>query len=97
MTSPSLRTMDVVATPTLAVCGATGLPTSAPAEFSAGNSSTGAPSSFPTVSWNAPNTAFDEVLLPDSATAIQPSTGDSTTKTGPILANPWAIELAMPE
>src|SRR5437879_2227472 len=97
ITSPSLRTIEVVATPTLAVWGATGLPTSAPTEFSDGNSSGGAPSSFATDSWNAPNTALDEVLLPDRATAIQPSTGASTTNTGPILEKPFAIELAMPE
>src|SRR5882757_4090163 len=96
MTSPSLRTMDVVATPTLAVCGATGLPTSAPTEFSDGNSSGGAPSSLATESWKAPNTALDEVLLPDRATAIHPSIGASTTNTGPILENPLAMELAMP-
>src|SRR6478752_6210235 len=42
MTWPSLRTNRVVDTPALAVCGATGLPTSAPSEFSDGNSSSGA-------------------------------------------------------
>ena len=52
ITCPSLRTNFVVATPTLAVCGATGLPTSAPTEFSDGKMSSGACSSLATDSWN---------------------------------------------
>src|ERR1700753_4001670 len=90
MTSPSLRTKRVVATPTLAVCGAIALPTSAPTELSDGNSSNGAPSSCATDNWNEPNTALDEVLLPDRATAIHPSTGESTTKKVPSSEKPLA-------
>src|ERR1700761_2267379 len=37
MTAPSLRTKRVVETPTLAVCGATGLPISAPTELRVGS------------------------------------------------------------
>src|SRR5579875_1959069 len=97
MTSPSLRTKRVVATPTLAVCGATGLPTSAPTELSDGNSSTGAPRIFATEYWNWPKTAFVEVFEPDSATPIQPSSGASTMNTPPTFEKPFAIELAIPE
>jgi hypothetical protein len=39
ITSPSLRTNLLVETPTLAVCGAIGLPISAPTEFKVGSSS----------------------------------------------------------
>src|SRR6266566_3984936 len=97
MTWPSLRTNRVVATPTLAVCGAIGLPTSAPSEFSDGNNSTGACRSFATEYWKWPNTALDDVLLPDSATAIQPRMGEITTNHVPSREKPLAIELARPE
>src|ERR1700761_3334075 len=96
MTWPSLRTNWVVATPTLAVCGAIGLPTSAPSEFSDGNSSSGACSRVATVYWKWPNNALDDVLLPDSATATQPRIGEMTTNQVPRLENPLAIELPMP-
>src|SRR5207248_241730 len=52
MTSPSLRTKRVVETPTLAVCGATGLPTSAPTEFRDGSKSAGILSNPPAVACN---------------------------------------------
>jgi len=48
ITSPSLRTNLLVETPTLAVCGAMGLPISAPMELSVGSSSGGMPSWTPT-------------------------------------------------
>src|SRR5919205_366266 len=100
MTSPSLRTIDVVATPTLAVCGATGLPTSAPTEFSDGKRRVGALSRRATVSWKAPKTAFEAVLLPDSAAAIQPridamkmnalpSSGHADGQGAPELLETW--------
>src|SRR5579859_2346963 len=41
--------------------------------------------------------ALVEVLLPDSATPIQPRIGATTTKAGPILAKALASEPAMPE
>src|SRR5579883_2703 len=97
ITSPSLRTKRLVETPTLAVCGATGLPTSAPTELSVGRSSSGKPKSLPTEAWNAPNIALVEVLLPDSATPIQPSAGATMMNQGPIVEKPLASELAMPE
>ena len=37
------------------------------------------------------------MLLPESATAIQPRIGESTTKAVPTLEKPLAIEFAMPE
>jgi hypothetical protein len=43
ITSPSLRTNLLVDTPTLAVCGAIGLPISAPTELNVGSSSGGMP------------------------------------------------------
>src|SRR5215475_1074729 len=97
MTWPSLRTNLLVDTPTLVVCGATGLPTSAPTEFSDGNRNAGAPSSLPTESWNAPKTVLAEVLLPDRATAIQPRIGASTMNAVPTLEKPDAMEFAIPE
>src|SRR5271166_5070093 len=97
ITAPSLRTNLVVDTPTLAVRGATGLPISAPTEFNVGSSSNGKPSSLPTEAWNAPNIALVEVLLPDSATPIQPSIGATMMNHGPIVEKPLASELAMPE
>src|SRR5690349_24031126 len=78
ITSPSFRTYPVVATPTLAVCGAIGLPTSAPTEFNDGASNGGKPSRLPTIAWNAPNMALVDVLLPESATPIQPRIGATT-------------------
>src|SRR5215472_15189657 len=97
MTCPSRRTYLVVETPTLAVCGATGLPISAPTEFSDGSSSGGMCSSPPTEYWNEPNSALVDVLLPDSATPIQPMMGARMRNVGPIWANPCAIVLAMPD
>src|SRR5215469_11025768 len=97
ITTPSLRTYLVVDTPTLVVCGAMALPTSAPTEFSEGNSRTGAPRILATDSWTAPNSALDEVLLPDRPTAIQPRMGDSKINGVPTLEKPLAKELAMPE
>src|ERR1700761_4927278 len=97
MTSPSFRTKRLVETPTLAVWGATGLPISAPTEFRVGSSKGGKPSSLPTSIWKWPNIALVEVLLPDSATPIQPRIGATTTKAGPILAKALASEPAMPE
>src|SRR5580692_25643 len=88
MTSPSLRTNSLVDTPTLAVCGAIGLPISAPTEFMTGNSINGKPSNCPTSAWNFPNMALVEVLLPDSAT---------TMKYGPSAEKALASEPAMPE
>lgn len=97
ITSPSLRTNRLVETPTLAVCGAIGLPISAPTEFRVGNSNSGNPSTLPTKAWNAPNMALVEVLLPDSATPMKPSSGATTMKATPSLENALASEPAMPE
>ena len=57
ITAPSLPTNCVDDTPTLAVCGATGLPISAPTEFRLGRSS-GNPSSLLSEAWNALNMAL---------------------------------------
>src|SRR6516162_1243803 len=97
MTAPSLRTKRVVETPTLAVCGATGLPISAPTELSVGSSNGGNPRICPTRAWNFPNMAFVDVLLPDSATPIQPRMGATRMKAVPIFAKALASEAAMPE
>jgi len=70
------------------------LPTSDPTEFSVGSSRGGKPSNFPTEAWNAPNMAFVEVLLPESATPIQPRMGATMTNQGPILENPNASDPA---
>src|SRR5258708_13647592 len=85
ITWPSLRTSLLVETPTMAVCGAIGLPTSDPTELKEGSIKTGRCSSLPTIACTGPNIAFVEVLLPESATPIHPSTGASTTKNTPIL------------
>src|SRR6185437_3120441 len=97
ITSPSLRTKRLVDTPTLAVCGATGLPTSAPTEFRDGNRTGGKPRILPTASWKAPNIALVEVLEPLSATPIQPRIGATTMNHTPILEKPKASDAAMPE
>src|ERR1700735_550462 len=97
ITSPSRRTYLVVDTPTLVVCGATGLPVSAPTEFSEGNRKTGAPSSLATEYWTCPKSALDEVLLPDRATAMKPRMGASTMNAVPASENQCASELPMPE
>src|SRR5215475_3086566 len=97
ITSPSLRTNFDVDTPTLAVCGAIGLPISAPTEFRDGSSSTGKPSTLPTSAWNVPNMALVEVLLPESATPMKPRSGATTIKADPILEKELASEPAMPE
>src|ERR1700692_4504541 len=91
ITSPSLRTNSLVDTPTLAGCGAIGLPISAPTEFKVGNSISGKPSSCPTNAWNLPNMALVEVLLPDRATPMKPR------KCGPGAEKALASEPAMPE
>src|SRR4029077_11061637 len=92
----SLRTSLLVETPTLAVCGAMGLPTSEPTELNEGNISTGRFSSLPVMACTGPNIAFVDVLLPERATPIQPRTGANTTKNSPILERPKASELAIP-
>ena len=97
MTSPSLRTNLLVETPTLAVCGATGLPISAPTELNDGNRSGGRPSCVPTSAWNLPNMAFVEVFEPESATPMKPRIGATMMKAVPMLAKPLASEAAMPE
>ena len=97
ITSPSLRTNRLVETPTLAVCGAIGLPISAPTEFSVGSSSRREAEDLPTSAWNSPNIALVEVLLPDSATPIQPRIGATTMKATPIFEKALASEPAMPE
>src|SRR5580700_2856956 len=97
ITSPSLRTNYDVDTPALAVCGAIGLPISAPTEFRDGNNSSGKPSTLPTSAWNGPNMAFVEVLLPESATPMKPRIGATMMKAEPILENELASEPAMPE
>src|SRR3954462_7349722 len=63
ITSPSLRTNRLVETPTAAVCGAIGLPTSAPTELNDGKSSSGRFSSCPVTICTGPNIAFVQVLL----------------------------------
>src|SRR5215467_4603741 len=97
MTSPSLRTNLLVETPTLAVCGATGLPISAPTELSDGSSSGGMPSCVPTSAWNLPNIAFVEVFEPDSATPMKPSIGETTMNAVPNDEKPVASDGAMAE
>src|SRR6516165_8468270 len=97
MTAPSLRTNFVVDTPTLAVWGATGLPISEPTELSVGKISGGKPSNWPTSAWNFPNMAFVDVLLPDSATPIQPRIGATTMNATPSVEKALASEDAMPE
>lgn len=88
ITSPSLRTNLLVETPTLAVCGAMGLPTSAPTEFSEGSRRAGILSSRPVTACTGPNMALVDVLLPESATPIQPRIGARATKTTPVLESP---------
>src|SRR5262249_21964853 len=95
ITAPSFRTYFVVDTPTLAVCGATGLPISTPTQMSVGNSNGGNPRSCPTSAWNLPNIALVEVLLPDSATPIQPRIGATRMNATPILENALANDAAM--
>src|SRR6202451_121544 len=97
ITSPSLRTNSLVDTPTLAVCGAIGLPISAPTEFRVGNSINGKPSNCPTSAWNFPNMALVEVLLPDKATPMKPRIGATTMKYGPSAEKALASDPAMPE
>src|SRR3984885_14305118 len=97
ITSPSLRTNSLVDTPTLAVCGAIGLPISAPTEFRVGNSINGKPSNCPTSAWNLPNMALVEVLLPDNATPMKPRIGATTMKYGPSAEKALASDPAMPE
>src|ERR1039457_3783489 len=96
MTWPSLRTSLLVETPTLAVCGAIGLPTSDPTELKEGNIKTGRCSNLQVIACTRPNMAFVEVLLPESATPTHPRTGAKTTKNTPILESPKASEFAMP-
>src|SRR5256885_3137408 len=88
ITWPSLRTYLEVETPTLAVCGATGLPTSAPTEPNEGSNRTGKPSNLPTWTCTRPNKLLAEVLLPESATPIHPRMGASRIKAGPIFEKP---------
>src|SRR6516162_5348656 len=97
ITSPSLRTYLLVETPTLAVCGAIGLPISEPTEFKVGSSSGGKPSWTPTSAWNLPNIALVEVFEPESATPMKPRIGASTMNQVPMYENPLASEDAMPE
>ncbi len=97
MTAPSSLTKREVETPTLAVCGATGLPISAPIEFTVGSKSGGKPRSWPTRAWNLPNMALVEVLLPDSATPMKPRIGATTMKATPKEENALASDAAMPE
>src|ERR1700756_520800 len=97
MTWPSLRTKRVVDTPTLAVCGATGLPISAPTELTVGSSRGGNPRICPTSAWNLPNIALVDVLLPDSATPMKPRIGATTMKAVPSEENAFASEAAIPE
>src|SRR5215475_15972931 len=51
----------------------------------------------PTAYWKPPNSAFVEVLLPDSATPIQPRSGASRMNHVPTRENPKASVLAIPE
>src|SRR5579864_9224154 len=97
ITWPSSRTNLEVETPTLAVCGATGLPTSAPTEFNEGNNSTGKPSSLPTCTCTRPNKLLVDVLLPESATPIQPRMGASRMKAEPTFEKPKASDAPIPE
>src|SRR5206468_2570887 len=97
ITSPSLRTNLLVDTPTLAVCGAIGLPISAPTELNVGSSSGGKPSCAPTSAWNLPNIALVDVFEPDSATPMKPRIGATTMNAVPIAENPFASDDAMPE
>src|SRR5580704_16445113 len=88
ITCPSLRTNLLVETPTLAVCGAIGFPTSAPTELKEGSNRTGKFNSLPVTACTGPNIAFVEELLPERATPIQPKTGANTTKNTPIFDRP---------
>jgi hypothetical protein len=73
--------------------GKTFLPVSAPVELSEGSSSNGICSRVPTERWKPPNSALVEVLLPDSATPIQPRIGASTTNQVPTREKPYASVL----
>src|SRR5437868_12424437 len=97
ITWPSRRTYLLVETPTLVVCGAIGLPISAPTELSEGSSSAGMCRSPPTEYWNPPNRALVEVLLPDRATPMNPMTGSRMRNVGPSWAKPGASEVDVPE
>src|SRR5579885_1814110 len=97
ITSPSLRTKRLVDTPTLAVCGATGLPISAPTELTVGSSTGAQPKRLPTESWKAPNIALVDVFDPDRATPIQPRIGATMMNQAPIFEKPKARDAAMPE
>src|ERR1700686_1636360 len=96
ITSPSLRTKRLVDTPTLAVCGAIGFPTSAPTELNDGRNRGGRFSNRPVTACTGPNIALVDVLLPDSATPTHPRIGASTTNSGPTFEHPYAMELAIP-
>src|SRR5256885_15177452 len=97
MTSPSLRTNLLVDTPTLAVCGAIGLPISAPTEFRVGSSSGGMPSCAPTSAWNLPNMALVEVFDPDRPTPMKLCTGATMMNAVHKREKPFGSEAAMLE
>jgi hypothetical protein len=64
------------------------LPISTPTEFGDGSSGGGRCSSPPVEWWSPPDSALVDVLLPDSATPIQPTVGARIRNVEPIWADP---------
>src|SRR5437764_841146 len=67
-------------------CGETILPSTPPELFAAASRSAASPVLFAAVTCRAPNSAFDDVSEPETATPNQPSTGERNASPAPAAA-----------
>src|SRR4051794_233914 len=95
--SPSLPDIPTAAAAMARFCGLTILPSTPPEEFAAAIS-TGSSPAWPAVcTWRPPNSAFDDVSDPVTATPIQPRIGDSSANAPPAPASHAASEEVCPD
>ena len=95
--SPSLPARPTAAAAMARFCGLIILPSTPPDEFDAAMSTGSSPAEPAVCTWRAPNSAFDDVSDPVTATPSQPMIGDRIAKALPAPASQAPSEPVWPE
>src|SRR4029079_16141379 len=88
---PSSPSNPTAATPIARFCGEIIFPSTPPDEFAAAISTGSRSAFFAAATWRAPNSEFEDVSDPVTATPIQPSRPERNANTPPAPASHWPI------
>ena len=95
--SPSRPDMPTAAAAIARFCGLTILPSTPPEEFAAAISTGSSPALAAACTCRAPNSEFEEVSDPVTATPIQPRIGEMIAKAPPVPASQAPSEAVWPD